>query len=239
MDFNPRKPLHLFTAIIVLGALFLLVVSPILSYIGTLPTTQEIDLSEWLIILSFLITMAIFLLVPFLWYVLVNEFSFREMLKALQIKKTGWEQAIFWSILAVIFMFCIVILGGLVVTFLGFGEEDVSNIEDLAGNLSLVSLLLVVVFQSAGEELFFRGFLLEKLHTMAGKQAAIIITSILFGLAHLSYGQVYTSVLTALLGVVLAYVVLKTRNLGAAMLAHILYNGASFVLYFFYQTLSS
>jgi membrane protease YdiL (CAAX protease family) len=40
-----------------------------------------------------------------------------------------------------------------------------------------------------------------------------------------------------LMGILLGYIVIKTKNLTAAIIAHILFNMASFVLYLFSQNL--
>ena len=99
-------------------------------------------------------------------------------------------------------------------------------------------MLFIVVFQSTTEEIFFRGFLLDKINTLAGKEIAILTTAILFGMAHLSYGKIYPALMTGVFGILLGYVVMKTKNLNTAIIAHILFNITSFALYIASQSLN-
>jgi hypothetical protein len=91
--------------------------------------------------------------------------------------------------------------------------------------------LILITVQPVTEEIFYRGFLLEKIEKMSSSFAAIGITGILFGLAHLTTGNIYPALLTGIAGVILATLVIKTKNLTAAIIAHILFNVASFAIY--------
>ena len=238
MDFSIKKPTHIFALLVLLFTLFLLILFPILSFFGNLPSAQDIELSESLIMIGSIITILIFIGTPFVWYLLVNKFSIREMLSSLKIRKQGLDMALAWAITTVTVMFAIMFVIGLILYQQGVIEEEITNIEELAGNLSLISMLFVVVFQSATEEIFFRGFLLDKLNSLAGKEIAILTTAILFGMAHLSYGKIYPAIMTGVFGILLGYVVMKTKNLNSAIIAHILFNITSFTIYTASQSLN-
>ena len=144
--------------------------------------------------------------------------------------------AIFWGVVSVIVMFVILFVIGIILTFYGFNLDESSNITDLEQFFSLPSIFLIVAFQPIGEEIFFRGFLLDKINAMAGQETAIVLTSILFGMAHLTYGNIYPAIMTGILGLILAYMVLKTKNLLTSIVAHILFNVASVTLYIIGQS---
>ena len=72
---------------------------------------------------------------------------------------------------------------------------------------------------------------MEKIDTLIGKKTAIISTAGLFGIAHLSFGNVYPAVITGIIGLLLAFIVFKTKNLYSAITAHVLFNIISFVAY--------
>jgi sodium transport system permease protein len=81
--------------------------------------------------------------------------------------------------------------------------------------------------------LFFRGFVLSGLRRL-GAWRALLVTALLFGLAHSS---VYRLLPTAFLGLLFGYAVWRTGSVACSMLAHALNNGltATFVcapLYF-------
>ena len=240
MDFNIKKPTHIFALLVILFAFFLIIVYPALSFFGVFPSTQTagMEITESLILFSSIIAVLIFLGTPFLWYLLVNKYSIKEMLFNLKLRSERIDEAFLWGILAAIAMLVIVFVIGYLLYALGVDQENLSNIEDLAGKLSIASMLFIIVFQSISEEIFFRGFLLEKIDSIAGKKMAIFVTAILFGLAHMSYGKIYPAIMPIIMGIFLGYIVVKTKNLYSAITAHMIFNFASFILYIFAQSLN-
>ncbi|MEF8848193.1 MAG: type II CAAX endopeptidase family protein [Candidatus Thermoplasmatota archaeon] len=236
MDFNYKKPSHIFALIILIFTLFILVISPILTYLKMLPSTGEVEINEYIMLLSSIITVLIFLGTPFIWYISVNRIKIKEMLKRLKIKTKNIENAALWGFIATILMFTVVFLIGSIITYYGYTEEELSNIQDLARYVSMYSLLLIILIQSVGEEIFFRGFLLEKIGKLFDEKTAIIATAILFGLAHMSYAKIYTVAMTMTMGLFLGYIVYKTKNLFSSITAHLLFNLTSFLLYYFAQS---
>lgn len=122
-------------------------------------------------------------------------------------------------------------------------SADVSGYEYLQGNLPMLLLALAAVYvvSSFGEEVVYRGFLMTRLAEM-GKGtkkawgAGLVISAIVFGLAHFDWGIVGV-VQTTFMGLALAgsYLLVK-RNLWVLILAHVymdtlllvqIYTGAS------------
>ncbi len=97
-------------------------------------------------------------------------------------------------------------------------------------------MFILVSVQPIAEEIFFRGFLLDKIEYYAGQNVAIFSTAILFGLAHMSYGKIYPVLFPMIMGVILAYIVIKTRNIYASIFAHITFNITSFIIYFAFKS---
>ncbi|CEJ47148.1 CPBP family intramembrane glutamic endopeptidase [Umezakia ovalisporum] len=79
------------------------------------------------------------------------------------------------------------------------------------------------------EELLFRGFLLPSLTRYISVWGAIILSSLLFAIAHLSLSEILP--LTAL-GIVLGIVYTRSRNLLAPMLLHSLWNSGTLLSLF-------
>ncbi|MEO1696946.1 MAG: type II CAAX endopeptidase family protein [Planctomycetota bacterium] len=104
-------------------------------------------------------------------------------------------------------------------------EVAVDIQENLEQHLLLV-VLFAVVLQPLFEEILFRGFLLELGVARFGVPLAILVTSLLFGLAH---GAAAAPV-TAFLGAVFAWIKLRTGSLWAPFLAHALHNGSQILL---------
>jgi membrane protease YdiL (CAAX protease family) len=136
-----------------------------------------------------------------------------------------------WGIITTIFAFIIIIAIGILLTYLGINIEESSNIPELESYFSFPLILVLIIFQPIGEEIFFRGFLFEKINAFIGVKTAIITTSLLFGIAHLTFGNVYPAVITTVIGIVLAILVIKTKNLYSAITTHILFNIVSISFY--------
>jgi uncharacterized protein len=94
------------------------------------------------------------------------------------------------------------------------------------------SIALLLFFLTAAvaaplfEEFLFRGFLLPSLTRYVPTWAAIGISALLFGVAHLSLSEI---VPLTTLGIILGTVYARTRNLLAPMLLHSLWNSSTLV----------
>ena len=82
-------------------------------------------------------------------------------------------------------------------------------------------LLLVAVTPAICEELAFRGFILSGLRRMGHKWSAIVICSVIFGLAH---GLLQQSIAATIVGIVIGYIAVKTNSLLPAMAYHLVHN---------------
>ncbi|MEM8719697.1 MAG: CPBP family glutamic-type intramembrane protease [Cyanobacteria bacterium P01_G01_bin.39] len=94
---------------------------------------------------------------------------------------------------------------------------------------------LAVFFSTASiaapvfEEIMFRGFLLPSLTKYVSVNGAIIISGLIFAVAHLSLSEVLP---LATLGIVLGFVYTRSRNLLAPMLLHCLWNSGTLLSLF-------
>ncbi len=100
-------------------------------------------------------------------------------------------------------------------------EAALININTLSKYL--ISLLLIGVLPGIVEEVFFRGGLQNILmRWFKGPWFAIILTSIIFSIIHLSY---YGFFVRAALGAILGFVFYYTGSIWLSILMHFLYNG--------------
>jgi membrane protease YdiL (CAAX protease family) len=238
MDLNIKKPLHIISLLILLFAFYVLIVSPILSFIGVYPSTQTegIYLSDFIILFSSIISIMIFIGVPIIWYLWVNNINLKNIFDKLKIRKDKFDEAFLWGFISTIIMFIIIFLTIFSLNYLDINKEDLSNVPDLARNISIGSMFFVIIFQSIGEEIFFRGFLMNKFDDLYGKNIAIFSTAILFGIAHMTYGKLYPVIMTIIMGVILGFVVFKTKNLYSAIISHLLFNIFSYTSYIFAES---
>ena len=101
------------------------------------------------------------------------------------------------------------------------GSDVVNPIAEVVGNSTWIwSLIFVGILSPIIEELMFRGIMLNKIR-IYGDKVAIITTAILFGLFHANFSQFFYAVA---LGLVFAYVTLKTGTIKYSIILHIAVN---------------
>jgi sodium transport system permease protein len=83
-------------------------------------------------------------------------------------------------------------------------------------------VLLAAIIPAVSEEFLFRGFVLSGLGGNRYKWTAIVGTAVVFAVYHFYAEKV---LITAMLGVVLAYVCWQSRSIWPAILFHALHNG--------------
>ncbi|HEX7597825.1 MAG TPA: ABC transporter permease subunit/CPBP intramembrane protease [Polyangia bacterium] len=96
----------------------------------------------------------------------------------------------------------------------------------LLGTLALVALTPAIC-----EEALFRGPILRGLRSRASAAVAVILTGLLFGIFHIELSRILP---TALLGILLSQLALKSGSILPAMLAHFLNNASLVLLAYFH-----
>ena len=244
MDFDFKNPTHLIALFLLILSFLMFVAVPIFTYFGMFgdvaSTTAQLNeypesfkfvFEIFALLMQLTLVLILFVIVPFVWYKMVNKFSLSQMIEAIRLKKERIDMAFVYGVLTAAVMLGVIIGIGIILTLLGFDLEDAGNIQDIEQLFSIPATLILITVQPVAEELFYRGFLLEKLEKISSAPVAIAGTAILFGLAHLTTGNLYPALLTGIAGAVLAVLVIKTKNLTAAIIAHILFNVASFAMY--------
>jgi membrane protease YdiL (CAAX protease family) len=118
-------------------------------------------------------------------------------------------------------------------------RADLSQFHDLAGNLKLTALyiLLVWIVAAFGEEMIYRGYLMNRVADLLNRTriawiVSLISVQIVFGLAH-SYQGLVGVIDEGLMGALLAVIYLRTgRNLAVPVLAHGVQDSIDLILIF-------
>lgn len=116
-------------------------------------------------------------------------------------------------------------------------EPDYSNLQAIRGNMKLLLLFLALSWTLAavGEEVCFRGFLMERLARLFGQSqaaslASLVLSSVLFGWGHTEQGPAGW-LQEGLSGLLLGLLFLATGgNLTVPIIAHGVSNTLAFVL---------
>ncbi|QEG23426.1 ABC transporter permease subunit/CPBP intramembrane protease [Mariniblastus fucicola] len=105
-------------------------------------------------------------------------------------------------------------------------SEFVSGLVDQAPGLWAI-ILLMAVAPAIIEELAYRGFILSGLEGLRNRWKAILITSILFGVAHFAIQQ---AIITFVIGMILGVIAIETRSLIPCMIYHATHNSITVLL---------
>ena len=169
-------------------------------------------------------------LVPFAWYYLVNKLGIKQTFSRIKLVSENIDKAFLWGIITAGLIFLIIFLIVMGLIELGHDPQKLSNIPDLEKLFSVPVMFFFVTVQPIGEEIFFRGFLFEKIEKFAGGPVAIFITAFLFAIPHLSYGKIFPAVMPIFMGILLGFIVYKTKNLWSSIIAHVAFNFTTLML---------
>ena len=109
------------------------------------------------------------------------------------------------------------------------GQIALAPLVDNGGGSLFLAWIIAGLWAPLAEEVFFRGFLLTSLRTRLNTWPALLISSGIFALFHISPGLY---VPTFLLGLAFGWVYLKTRSIWPAVFAHALHNSLAVVALF-------
>ncbi|RLF42590.1 MAG: hypothetical protein DRN18_02165 [Thermoplasmata archaeon] len=191
--------------------------------------TQETEITEFSMIINSLITLFLLISIPLSWLYLIDGKKTEDVLDYLKIRKENLGLAIVYGIIGFSFVIFVLMLFGIYIKTSG-EEYDNPLVKEIARTLSIPSIVFIALAQSSGEEVFFRGFLMEKLSLNGNYHIGIFLSSLLFGLAHLSYNQIYQVILPIAIGVIFGYMVAKSKNLLSSIIPHASYNLISLLI---------
>jgi membrane protease YdiL (CAAX protease family) len=152
----------------------------------------------------------------------------RQSLASLGIKKmTGRDWL--WGILGFVIGAISFMLTGPIVNALGLGTTS-AGIMQLA---QVPFLLRMAVVLTAGitEEIMFRGYPIERLHTLTGRLGlSAALAYIVFVLLHIPFWGLGGTIQIGVWSIIVTLLYIKRRNLPACMLMHILNDAYAFLL---------
>lgn len=97
----------------------------------------------------------------------------------------------------------------------------------------LVNIFIIALVPAIGEEFLFRGVVLRLFNEIfANVHLAIFVSAVIFSLFHL---QFFGFLPRVLLGMILGYLFICTRNLWVPIAFHFVNNAASVIVYFLYE----
>ncbi|MBC7765140.1 MAG: CPBP family intramembrane metalloprotease [Hyphomonadaceae bacterium] len=158
-------------------------------------------------------------LIPTLIYLARKKVNVRETLR---LNPIAWRTSFMIVILALSGQFVALLISIPMNIFLSlFGQLPPASVP-IPNTLEecLIGALIIGFFPAICEEILSRGVLLRA-YELRGTKAAIVISGLFFGIMHMNLQSIAA---TTFLGMFLAYIVIKTNSIYAAMLAHFVNN---------------
>ena len=170
--------------------------------------------------------------------VLITLWSSNWNWELVSFKTSTWRKSFKQALLLAIPVYgAVFIIHEVVETYIG--SADLSSFDAIRGKPD--RLILIILFSwisaSLGEELFFRGYLLNRVkqlfyNSKISTLLALLISSIVFSFAHL-YQGIPGVVKVFLVGVLLGIIFIKYKNLKLVILLHAIIDTISLLLLYF------
>ncbi|MCA9334566.1 CPBP family intramembrane metalloprotease [Candidatus Saccharibacteria bacterium] len=179
--------------------------------------------------LMYTLTIAIIVVVP---YLLRGRFS-------TNLKTLGLDRLMSWTdiglspVFYVVYMVTLAIVMVMVESFFPFLPLD--QVQDIgftafgSSTDNIVAFVTLVVFAPVAEEVLFRGYLYGKLKVYVPAVVAALVTSFLFGVAHL---QLNVGIDVFILSLFLCALRSLTGSIWAGILVHMIKNGVAYFILF-------
>ncbi len=179
--------------------------------------------------MAFFLVDALLLGVPAAWIWREKKFNLQitkkkilAVAEELGFKREHWKETLKKTLILFVFLLYTAFIVGSILFIAGANDTFLvrETVQELL--LSPLTIVYILVVRVSAEEIFFRGFLTQKI--------GVLWSSALFAIAHYSYGSIAEIIGAFLLGILLAAYFQRSKSLLPNILAHTLYNLAVFSL---------
>lgn len=151
----------------------------------------------------------------------------RSAREALGFQGIRWRQ-LWWVPVGLVMTYAVMIVFVLLQQLVGIEPEGNLDSDLLSDNGTVaVAILAIGVVAPIAEEVFFRGFIFPGITRSAGTIPGLLVSGVLFGSAHL---QLSLLIPFSAVGVVFAFLYLRTKSIYTSMLVHGAFNMISLIL---------
>jgi membrane protease YdiL (CAAX protease family) len=163
--------------------------------------------------------------IAIIWNMEIDSNSLRATFKKLGIKSERWVRNAVLGVLSTFFIIYPALLIEALI-FIAGGVKEVGVVK-VVGELPLYLVVFSFTLAPIFEEVFFRGFLLQK--------TGIIFSSLLFALVHIGYGSAFELVGAFTVGIVFSLVYRKTNSLITTIFSHATVNFVTAVAVYYFK----
>lgn len=220
LPFDSSRASHWLASIFLWGVIAFFSLNIILAFIMVLVGA---DLNGGLDSAALIWVNGVFLLVglalpPLVWVLAFYRGGVKAWAHALFLRFSDARQVLLYSLFGIggaVVMLILAVGVTMLLQQVGYDPEN-PVVEGMAQIMTWPLVFWIALTAAIGEELFFRGFLQPRI--------GIVASAVLFGLLHMSYGVPLQVFIPLLFGFLLSFLVVYTRSLVPAMVAHFCYN---------------
>ena len=153
--------------------------------------------------------------------------------------KSDWSKTLISCVLGLVIILVFSALLGALANFLSqqTSSENQQSVDTLLKNVPLLATFSAVIFAPIVEELIFRGIFYRCLRPRLDATSAMMLSGLLFGLAHISqallqgnFAELAYVIVYGFLGILFAGMYEYRQNIYGSMIMHALYNGIAILL---------
>ena len=194
------------------------------------------------------IVLQLFLLsFPFAWYLLVKRKKVENALSELRVKGKGWVRDAAIGVAATLFLLYPLMLAEVILLRL-IGVTDISNVSQVIRDAPVWLMAASFTVAPFAEEIFFRAFLItgfaglakglrRRIPEKAALAAGVLGSTVIFMLAHYSYGSITEFIGAFTIGLIFALLFVRFRSLAMVVAAHALFNFISVMVTYYGSSL--
>jgi hypothetical protein len=201
------------------GIWFALLYAALVLFLMHVPYASAVDIS--MAFLSF----------PFFWDAEMRHDSLEKTFSYLGLKTDGFLMSAIWGVATTLFVVGPLVIMEAIVVFLLHLEEP-GKVSMIMSGLPLYILIFSFTIGPIAEEVFFRGFLLSSF--------GIVISTVLFTIAHYSYNSLTESLAAFTAGLVFALLCRRRKSVIPSIFAHATFNFinvAIVVIYYWFHVI--
>jgi len=213
---NLGNPRHILAIITMAMAFFYIFGLPVLNFLhligGSISPVGRAD-HETKVLFQISLNTLVMIGSVFSWLKLVHNYNLNAILGSLKLKdvKNTHVAMVYGVSASLFFMIGMYMILSLVYILTGFKQENRLALW-IGESLSWVGIIIVSVLAAFSEEIFFRGYLQERI--------GLFPAAFLFGFAHISYQNIVQVVAPIVFGIILGVLLIKTKNLYSTISAH-------------------
>ncbi|WP_026882865.1 CPBP family intramembrane glutamic endopeptidase [Clostridium akagii] len=159
------------------------------------------------------------MIISFLIYFVILKARQKSILKICKINKIKTKSVFFIIGITATYALVLITISQYTIKYFPSYNETQNSISGTMS--SVLGIVAVLILAPIFEEILFRGIILSEIRENLRVIPAVIIQAVIFGIYHMN---IFQGIYTAVLGLILGYVCVRTMTILSSIIAHITFN---------------